>query len=382
MKILWVCGLPYEVQTEVLQGQDHGAYATWSWIMGHLPPPEDVELHIACRTAHHTTARQFTYKGAHFHLVPVKARARVYCLFEFDWRYFRALAAQINPEVVHGWGTEDAYALVALKLAPERHLVQIQGNLNTYRQRVAMPWPTPLAAWSERRVLSQARQVVAENEYSLAAARPMIRTDSAHVIEHPIRAEFLKATPTSGEARQILYVGAIDERKGIWDALEAFQQGAPPDWELVIVGNGSSEIVTKMRRLIEERDLAGRVRHHPQLSPSEIVTQMQAASVFLLPTRIDTGPTALKEALAMGLWPVGYDNSGPAYYVRRFQFGNLAEDLNVTALTGVLQQALTAKVWQEAGHREKIEMQIRPHFDPAHIWQELRQLYRTIGQGG
>ena len=146
MKILWICGLPQEVQDSVLEGRDHGAYAAWSWIMGHLPPPEDVELHIACRTARHTTYRQFTYKGAHFHLVPVKARARVFCLFQFDWLYFREVAMRLNPDVIHGWGAEDAYALVALKLDPERHLVQIQGNLNTYRQCVPMPWPTRFAA--------------------------------------------------------------------------------------------------------------------------------------------------------------------------------------------------------------------------------------------
>lgn len=378
MKILWICGLPYEVQREVLRGQDHGAHAAWSWIMGHLPPPEGIELHIACRTAPHTSPQEFIYQGAHFHLIPVKARARVLCLFQFDWLFFRELAARLNPDVVHGWGTEDAYAHVALKLAPERHLIQIQGNLNTYRKRVPMPWLSALAAWSERMALARARHVVAENEYSLTSARPMIATRSVHVIEHPIRAGFRTAPPADGEGRQILFVGAIEERKGIWDALEAFRGGAPADWKLAIVGNGTAGTLARLRRLISENDLASRVRHHPQVGPQEIVSLMQASSIFLLPTRIDTGPTALKEALAMGLWPVCYDNSGPAHYLRHFQYGNLAEDLKVADLTAVLKQALAAQPWKLPANRAKIETQIRPHFDRERIWRELAALYRNI----
>jgi glycosyltransferase involved in cell wall biosynthesis len=52
---------------------------------------------------------------------------------------------------------------------------------------------------------------------------------------------------------------------------------------------------------------------------------MQESAMFLLPSHMDTGPTALKEALAMGLWPVCYDNSGPAELIRRFQFGSLMQ---------------------------------------------------------
>ena len=51
LKVLWICGLPRQVQNDVLGGKDHGAHADWSWVMGHLPPPDNVELHIACRVA-------------------------------------------------------------------------------------------------------------------------------------------------------------------------------------------------------------------------------------------------------------------------------------------------------------------------------------------
>jgi len=378
MKILWICGLPHEVQARALGGQDHGAYAAWSWIMGHLPPPPGVELHIACRTSRHTNYRQLEYGGAQFHLVPVRARARVLCLFHFDWRYFRDLVQRLQPEVIHGWGTEDAYANVALRLAPKNHLIQIQGCINACRARSKMHWVTRFSAISERRDLAQARHVAAENDYSLSCARPFIHTNSLHVVEHPLRAEFLKATPASGDARHVLYVGVIEERKGIWDALATFQQAAPPDWKMTVVGGGRPHNLDELRRRLAAPEVAARVTHHEQLPAERIVQLMQASSVFLLPTWVDTGPTTLKEAMAMGLWPVCFDNTGPAHYLRKFQFGTLAEDLNRVDLTDKLKQVFAAQPWRQPAEREKLESLIRPHFRRERIWEDLQKLYRHI----
>lgn len=122
--------------------------------------------------------------------------------------------------------------------------------------------------------------------------------------------------------------------------------------------------------------------HHPQMNAMEIISLMQASSVFLLPTRIDTGPTALKEAMAMGLWPVCYDNSGPGHYIRKFGYGSLAEDSNPSALTEALRQAITTRPWANPANREKINTQIRPHFDRARIWRELAELYGSISRLG
>lgn len=378
MRVLWICGLPYEVQERALGGRNHGADAAWSWVLGHLPPPEGVELHIACRTSRHTSAREFDYRGARFHLVPVKARARVFCLFQFDWRYFKALAARLQPDVVHGWGTEDAFALVAERLAPTRHIVQIQGCINACRRLAVMPWKTRFSAISERLALRRARHVVAENEFSLSVAKPMIRTASVHVIEHPLRGDFLKAVPTDGVARQVLYAGAIEVRKGIWDALEAFRQGAAADWSMAIAGEGRPQMVSELRRRIAEPSLRARVTYLGRLDLGGMVSSMQASSVFLLPTWIDTGPTTLKEAMAMGLWPVCYDNSGPGHYIRHFQFGSLAQDLNVSALADALRRTLARREWTGEHHEGKVKTSIRPHFDRQPIWAKLIELYRRV----
>jgi glycosyltransferase involved in cell wall biosynthesis len=305
----------------------------------------------------------------------VRTRARVFSLFYFDWRYFRDVVRGVRPDVVHGWGTEDCYANTALRLAPKNHLIQIQGCLNACRARSQMHWVTRFSALSERRDLANARHVVAENDYSLSCATPYIKTDSLHVVEHPLRPEFLNTPPATGAAKQVLYVGVTEERKGIWDALAAFQQAAPPDWKMVIVGTSRAH---ELQRRLATPELAARFTHYPHLSAPRIVELLQASSVFLLPTWVDTGPTTLKEAMAMGLWPVCFDNTGPAHYLRKFQFGTLARDLDRADLTEKLRQVIASEPWREPDQREKIESAIRPHFRRERIWEDLQKLYRHI----
>ncbi len=219
----------------------------------------------------------------------------------------------------------------------------------------------------------------AENEYSLASAQTMLRTKSVYAIEHPIRSAFLEAPPGSGEGRQIVFLGNIHERKGIWEAIEAFRQGVPQDWKLAIIGSGEAKAKARLKTLMAQESPV-RIRHYPQLNPAEIISVMQASSVFLLPTKIDTGPTALKEAMAMGLWPVCYDNSGPGHYIRKFKFGSLAEDLNPASLLETLRRTIANEAWKSPDHRALIPAQIRPHFNRLRIWRELVIAYKTISE--
>ena len=100
--------------------------------------------------------------------------------------------------------------------------------------------------------------------------------------------------------------------------------------------------------------------------------------MLLLPTKIDTGPTALKEALALGLWPVAYDNTGPGEYVRQFQFGTLARDLDATDFAEKLRAVVDERPWRDPARRKALREATQAAFSPQRIWGELRQLYAQI----
>jgi glycosyltransferase involved in cell wall biosynthesis len=379
MKILWLCSLPLEVQQNALGDTDHGAQVACSWILAHLPPPiPEVDLHIACLWPGGTQRKKIACAGATFHLLPCPRRGRALLLFQRDRFFFRELFHELKPDVVHGWGTEDSFGLVARQLAPQRHLVGIQGLITAYRQRVPMDARSRLTEWTERWTLRRARWVVAESGYSARVAQPLCPRAELRIIEHPLRREFLDIEPGDGASSRILFLGGISERKGISDALRAFAEIEDEGWTLHVIGSGTPEAELNLHRLAEHFRLGTRFRHDRELRSSEIVQAMRASAIFLLPTRIDTGPTALKEALTLGLWPVCYDNTGPGEYVRKFQFGSLARDLDFPDLTATLKAAVANRPWAVPHLREQLRTATRDAFSPERIWAQLLSLYTEI----
>src|SRR5215207_4598743 len=198
MRILWICGLPAAVKKAVLKDEIQGVEVAWSWILAHLPPPPEVDLHIACLWPGGAERKTFVFEGATFHLVPCPKRGRALLLFQRDHCYFRLLYHELKPDVVHGWGTEDSFGLVGRQLAPQKHVIGIQGLITAYRARVPMERRTFLTALTERWTLRRARWVVAESQYSLRASMPLCPRAEMREIEHPLRDEFLKHEPADG----------------------------------------------------------------------------------------------------------------------------------------------------------------------------------------
>jgi glycosyltransferase involved in cell wall biosynthesis len=380
MRVLWICALPLEVQQTALGNKGHGAQVPVSWILAHLPPPAaNIELHIACLWPGGDRRKNVDYFGARVHLLPCPRRGRALLLFQRDTSYFRGLFDELQPAIVHGWGTEDSFGLVARRLAPAHHVIEIQGLISAYRKRAPMPLRAFLTALTERWTLAGAANVIGESNYSIEEARPLCPADARlWLIEHPLRAEFLAAAPSDRIRKTALFVGTIEERKGISEALTAFARVAPRNWKLQIVGAGSQTEERAMHRLAKNLMLEGRFQHTRFCGTGDLVQMMQTSSIFLLPTHIDTGPTALKEALTMGLWPVCYDNSGPAEYVRRYGFGSLAQDNDVESLMEQLARALKHAPWNNGSDPAALANRTRDDFSPAKAWSSLGECYKAI----
>ena len=378
MRVLWICGLPRAVQEEVFAGEDHGAQSAWSWVIAHLPPPKQVELHLACLWPGGSKRKIIEYKGTKIHLIPGPRRGRATLFFQRDTTYFRPLFEELKPGLIHGWGTEDSYGLVARRLAPFHHVIGIQGLINTYQKYLPKSYRTLFVKATERLTLKKARNIVAESQYSLNSAASLCPSAVKRVIEHPLRHQFLDSQPSEGTGRTVLFLGSIEERKGITDAISAFSQVAPEDWKLHVVGAGTPENEGRMNTFVRKRDIAARFRHSRKLDTPHLIKAMQKGSVFLLPSRIDTGPTALKEALTMGLWPVCYDNSGPGEYVRKYAFGSLAKDQDMPSLCQTLKGCLTGMPWKDLDKRTVLARRTRLDFSRERAWEQLIEFYQMI----
>jgi glycosyltransferase involved in cell wall biosynthesis len=385
MRILWLSQLPNSIARESTQETlDIRLRHDVSWVAAHLPPPDSVDLHIACLWPGATQQRTFSKGGATWHLIPTPSRGRALTLFQFDTLLYRPVYERVQPDVVHGWGTEDSCGLAARRLAPDKHLIGIQGLIYAYRRAVRMKplYRYLLTEFTERITLRTARWIVAESYYSLETARLLAPNAELMVAEHPVRSAFLEGPITSPSSRRVVFVGELAERKGISQALNAFAAAttASSEWVLDIIGTGSPQMQQQIEHTLTETGISGRVRLHGHLTATEVARVMRSGSIYLLPTKIDTGPTSLKEALCQGLWPICYDNSGPGEYIRRFDYGTLAADRDVVDLSQKLRDAMRAAPWQDLRRRDQLVTAAREFFSRARAWSALANVYDRIAQ--
>ncbi len=373
MKILWLCGLPRCIQQSVPRLQGPPFNPSWSWILGHLPPPSGVELHLACPQKRAARYESLEYHGAHVHIFPY-IRGSVYMSY-WNWMPgFRRIYQSVQPDWVHGWGTESGYGVSALRLTKKRSIVSIQGLLSDYRPYMKETPGLAISRWIERLTLRKAQRLLAESRYSADSAGTYTN-GTMRQVKHPLREEFRTASPAKGENRRLLYIGTLDRRKGAEDAVRGFLASELHDWELIFIGTGEDRVLKRLRDVVDSSWAAQRVRFEGECDVRRMIDIMKSSSVFFLPSYMDTGPTALKEALAMGLWPLCYDNTGPRELIREYGCGTLVQTGNIAALGEALRHLNDTRPWKNDERRKEGVDAIRRDLSCTSVWDALVACY-------
>ena len=374
MKVLWICGLPEGVRA--VHPVTDVPSAAWSWIVGHLPPPKDVELHILCPVFGMKEKEcHFEHDGAHWHCFRLKWFEPIFLRYRF-YLGIRKFVKGLNPDVVHGWGGESGCGLLATYCSPNA-VVSVQGLLkmlkeNALRWKIKIPEQGTVSAWfrckMEFRTYHRAHRILVESE----AARDALVELYGKIIEvvpHPIREAFCKDEEKSyGNLRQFLYVGQMTLRKGCMDVLRAFLALRDKDVRLVMVGAGDQD--DKIDAFIKDNGVEGKIQRILSCNADELASLMDKSSAILIPSYGDTGPTVLKEAIAKGLYPICYDNTGAKELVNRYGYGALIDTGDVEALGFAM-----GSVFSRDGYA--VSSQIRNDLDRNAVWLRLEDIYRN-----
>lgn len=124
--------------------------------------------------------------------------------------------------------------------------------------------------------------------------------------------EELRLAPTD---RVVLYLGRLEESKGLAYLLEAFRSVTAPDAVLVVAGDGGER--ESLLRMSAESDLQGRVRFAGYVLPENTLPYYATAHAFVLPsvcTRREKEPWGLvvNEAMNQGVPVIASDSVGAA----------------------------------------------------------------------
>ena len=341
--VAWISDFPVEWMPDLpaeLRHLPRQHPATWAMVLlEEFQRRADLQLHVL--VLRKNIARDFTFMRGHatFHVLKVPPASRAPSVFWVDTFLLGRKLKQIRPDLVHAWGTERGAGLIAARLGYP-YLVTIQGLLTWYQQLVPLGRYERFATFLERASLKRARLVTTESAFAVNFLRERYSHLKIKQAEHAPNWRFHEVVrvPQTKPIR-FLTVGTPGFRKGTDLLLQALNKLTGEfDFELTMVGTVSGEYFEAQCSLVSE-ELRRRMVFRKNLNPSEVAAEMAKATMLVLPTRADTSPNAVKEAVVSGVPVVASAIGGVVDYVVPEKNGLLCRPNDATSLEEQLRRA-------------------------------------------
>ena len=295
-----------------------------------LAEREDVELHILTHDKRFVRDYRFTEGRLHFHFfrAPIPQIPRPLALYQLDrWKYQRALE-QIQPDIVHGHGTENLFSYVAVT-SGFPHVISIQAIIAhlfaQYRRLTRRALEHAIVRHVERYTVRRAKHVILKAPFAEPFVRSLNPTARTFLLENIVHEVFFGVQRGGGTPRRrIVFVGTVVETKGVEELIKAFRDLAPryADVDLHLIGFGPPAYVERVV-LPMIRDLGDRVVLRGQLPSAELAREFTYATMVVLPSYFDTSPNVIAEAMVAGVPVIGTDVGGIPFMISHDRTGQL-----------------------------------------------------------
>ena len=315
-----------------------------------------------------TERKEITFCNQQFIVLPTRKKGRASSLFKEDRAAIARTLREINPDLVHGWGTEDVYALAAAT-SGFPFVISMQGILTHYILHSRTDARTLFQAMQEFFILRRTKALTCETRWAKSILQRRAPGAEITCIEYGAHSDFFNASwQPDPERPVVLFVGSLVARKGIQDALKAFQSPRLKESELWVAGNGPLE---------DKEGAPPNVKWLGRLDRSQLIAKMAKAWCLVLPTRADTSPNVVKEARVMGLPVVTTPCGGQSDYIEDGRNGFIVEPGDIPRLIDRLHQLLSDYEFCRQRGKDGWEKD-RALFRADLMAEKFRQLYRAL----
>ncbi len=344
MKIVWLCPYPLSFIKKIPIHYSKRQYHPSTWIVtlsNALSKKGDVELHIVTEYTNISksfyiykdkiyfhllrsgSAVPFTYKG-----YPSYFPLDVIFSFKKNRKSLLNELRIIKPDIVHAHGTEQAYAIAAVE-SKLPHIISIQGIISKL-SKVNPNYRYRKIASIEKFVIKNGKNFIAKTNFANRFIHSLNPESNIYLIENIVHPAFFKIIRNDYLNNYIVYVGNINANKGVDELIKAFSKfvALQNDYKLLIIGNGDREYIHQCRKIANKFKISSKVEWFGHQTHEQIASVFESAKVLVHPSKMDTSPNTVSEAMVAGLPCIATKVGGIPDMISHKKNGYLIDNVN------------------------------------------------------
>ncbi len=285
---------------------------------------------------HKRPTKQILVNGVTYHFYYKSGRFAQLSLYLTEIYQVRKILNKIKPDIVHGQGLEGVSGFAAI-FSGYPHLVTIHGIINEIFSNNGYK----LAKFLEKLAIKKCKNFISLNPY----VNDIIRKYDTNVkykkiceIPNAVAEELFDFPLNKNKTKKnnILFCGVFRERKGLKDLLIVLKELKIENYSfnLIITGiKGPDEESTIFFREIQNiihDNFKENTKILGFVDPLKMPEIYQNSDLLVLPSKAETAPMVISEAMAAGLAVIAYDVGGIKYMVSDKETGFVVKknDLN------------------------------------------------------
>jgi glycosyltransferase involved in cell wall biosynthesis len=342
---------------------------------------KDIEVHVVSCTRKRMHSPEKLASNIYFHEVLVPKIGWMRTLYQGCIRATRAKLREIQPDIVHGQGTERDCAISAV-FSGYPNLLTIHGN-HRLIAKVNQSKPFSyvwLAAKLETWTIPRSNGVVCITHYTEDAVKDLAKR--TWVVPNAVDASFFEvnAQPVPENPQKILCVGHISLRKNQNAFIRALDSLAPGGkFEVLFLGlaQAGRAYDDEFLQLVRERPWCG---FGGMANRAQLKEHLRDATGLALPSLEDNCPMVVLEAMAAGLPVVAAKVGGVPDLIEDGKNGFFCDPLDARSMADGVKKILQRNsAARDLARRAKAEAVRR--FAPEVIARRHVEIYREVLSG-
>jgi glycosyltransferase involved in cell wall biosynthesis len=295
-------------------------------------------------------------------------------------RIIRREIMKVRPDIIHVQGIGKYYSFPILKECSNPVILTVHGIIH----QESKSWRGLLGKYRgyvgrhlEKNMLNRAKYLIAVSPYVKRTIAPMTAGDIS-VIYNSLDEIFFSINKNEVPNR-ILFVGGIEERKGLHvliDAIAAIKQTIPAIKLHIVGGIRKASYYNDLLDQIVNLGLQDSIVFKNHLSNSELMQEYSEAALFVLPSKEESLGVVLLEAMATGTPIVASNIGGIPDIIEDGQNGYLVNYGDSQAMASSIIKLLSDdKLRGEMGAKGK---EMAKNYVPHKIAMEHLSLYKRV----